>query len=581
MKLGREAIILVLAVGLLLRLAFLAAGPDSIVRVVPDDAFYYLQIARHIVAGNGSTFDGIYPANGYHPLWMMLILPIAALIGDPLTLVRFVLGLGVLFSFLSALILVRLLRRISGLAWIPLFGVYLYFLDPRTIASSLNGLETSLSTLLFVITLYLTLDVKSKVVALGSDVLTAENAESAKASNISALSARSALEQAPTITPRLNRETIKSKLIDYEPILGLSLGLLLLARTDNVFFVIAFCLIAAVRTAQPLRLRRWLVLAGVMAVVVSPWFAWNWIQFGSPVQSSALAVPHVLRESYLLEGHTPAQMLAHSLELFVSFLGGPGLPHVLTGAAVAVSWLLLDRYRRGAHLDDSVLIRRSILIVLSLWLGGTLLIFSHTFLRWHPREWYFDQLGVLSVVSLCLTLAALATTRTWPMISRMLSPARVANSVVGRMAIVVLIVLALLAPIIRGIELYMTGVFPQQTEMLDAAHWLRTHLSEEESAAAFNAGIMAFFSGRRVVNLDGAVNNAAYAAIRRKDLMNLVYQSGAHYYLDYDPVMLKLYSSYLGAMVKQAQLSVVQEIDRPDVEWNNSNIRIYRLSWLQ
>jgi len=65
-----------------------------VVRIVPDDAFYYFQTARHIVAGNGSTFDGTYPANGYHPVWMILVLPIAVFASDPLSLVRVALGHG-------------------------------------------------------------------------------------------------------------------------------------------------------------------------------------------------------------------------------------------------------------------------------------------------------------------------------------------------------------------------------------------------------------------------------------------------------------------------------------------------------
>lgn len=38
-----------------------------------DDAFYYFQIARNIAGHHGSSFDGIHPTNGYHPLWMILL----------------------------------------------------------------------------------------------------------------------------------------------------------------------------------------------------------------------------------------------------------------------------------------------------------------------------------------------------------------------------------------------------------------------------------------------------------------------------------------------------------------------------
>ncbi len=38
-----------------------------------DDFFYYLVVAKHIAAGQGSTFDGSHLTNGYHPLWMLVI----------------------------------------------------------------------------------------------------------------------------------------------------------------------------------------------------------------------------------------------------------------------------------------------------------------------------------------------------------------------------------------------------------------------------------------------------------------------------------------------------------------------------
>ena len=44
-----------------------------------DDFFYYLTVARNIVAGHGSTFDGIHRTNGYHPLWMAVNVCLLAL----------------------------------------------------------------------------------------------------------------------------------------------------------------------------------------------------------------------------------------------------------------------------------------------------------------------------------------------------------------------------------------------------------------------------------------------------------------------------------------------------------------------
>lgn len=39
--------------------------------LVMDDCFYYLKIAQNFAGGAGSTFNGLVPTNGYHPLWML------------------------------------------------------------------------------------------------------------------------------------------------------------------------------------------------------------------------------------------------------------------------------------------------------------------------------------------------------------------------------------------------------------------------------------------------------------------------------------------------------------------------------
>src|SRR3990172_9284841 len=44
-----------------------------------DDVYYYFKVAQNISEGHGSTFDGINPTNGYHPLWMTICIPIFAL----------------------------------------------------------------------------------------------------------------------------------------------------------------------------------------------------------------------------------------------------------------------------------------------------------------------------------------------------------------------------------------------------------------------------------------------------------------------------------------------------------------------
>ncbi|HMG55744.1 MAG TPA: hypothetical protein VK601_19730, partial [Kofleriaceae bacterium] len=64
---------------LLIQLVILFSGAaDS--DIVCDDAFYYFQIARNAALGRGFTFDGLAATNGFHPLYMWLIVPIFAVL---------------------------------------------------------------------------------------------------------------------------------------------------------------------------------------------------------------------------------------------------------------------------------------------------------------------------------------------------------------------------------------------------------------------------------------------------------------------------------------------------------------------
>jgi hypothetical protein len=62
-----------------------AEAPIAYLTAYWDDFFYYLQIARNLAGGLGSTFDGISPTNGYHPLWLLVLTALCAVL-DPTTM---------------------------------------------------------------------------------------------------------------------------------------------------------------------------------------------------------------------------------------------------------------------------------------------------------------------------------------------------------------------------------------------------------------------------------------------------------------------------------------------------------------
>lgn len=44
--------------------------------LMTDDGFYYLRIAENLAGGLGSSFDTVHSTNGYHPLWLFVLVPV-------------------------------------------------------------------------------------------------------------------------------------------------------------------------------------------------------------------------------------------------------------------------------------------------------------------------------------------------------------------------------------------------------------------------------------------------------------------------------------------------------------------------
>jgi len=77
-----------------------------------DDAYYYFKVAQNVSEGHGFTFDQIGRTNGFHPLWMLVCIPIFALARFDLILpLRIVVIVLALFNAASGILLYRLLRK--------------------------------------------------------------------------------------------------------------------------------------------------------------------------------------------------------------------------------------------------------------------------------------------------------------------------------------------------------------------------------------------------------------------------------------------------------------------------------------
>jgi hypothetical protein len=82
--------------------------------LLEDDAYYYIVIARNLVASGVSTFDGVTRTNGYHPLWFLIDVGLVKLAGG--TGAAFFAGLFVV-SAVCALASGEITRRVLLLGW--------------------------------------------------------------------------------------------------------------------------------------------------------------------------------------------------------------------------------------------------------------------------------------------------------------------------------------------------------------------------------------------------------------------------------------------------------------------------------
>jgi hypothetical protein len=121
-----------------------------------DDAFYYYKIAQNITTGQGMTFDGINRTNGFHPLWMAVCVPVFWLARFDLVLpLRVLMLVSAAFSLGAGILIFRLLKKFVPPEAAALAAMVWSFLPSIHRVVVQGGLETSASAFFLMLTFYL------------------------------------------------------------------------------------------------------------------------------------------------------------------------------------------------------------------------------------------------------------------------------------------------------------------------------------------------------------------------------------------------------------------------------------------
>jgi len=110
-----EITLILIVLGVHLYAAFSAPHNFPVRWFTRDDAYYYFKVAQNISEGHGPTFDGLNLTNGYHPLWMLVCIPIFSLARFDLILpLRLLIVVMAALSATSSILLFRLLKKAVG-----------------------------------------------------------------------------------------------------------------------------------------------------------------------------------------------------------------------------------------------------------------------------------------------------------------------------------------------------------------------------------------------------------------------------------------------------------------------------------
>ena len=446
---------------------------------VADDAFYYLQTARHLAENGHSTFDGINPTNGYHPGWMFIMVLCAKIVHSRVLLFKLSLALEFIFHILGCLVLIKLVREIVPSFWSWIIGC-VWLLNPLAFSVDFAGVESAFSRFTILIALWY---YQTRIDPF--------------------------LRSAQSL-PRRN-------LI----LLGMVLALAYYGRTDQIILaaVVTLALLIGVYRTQALenRNRQYLRVIGFVGVTfllcVLPWFLFSYLQVGTFSQDSGTMKELWRRQEITGSGVGSLVIRPIYFLMFywilssINALVGNGFSielGVIIPCALLIGIYALNSWRKSQKLSGLSYILLATLIISGLAYGSLIA---------DSQSWHFSSPGLMLFI-LFSSWAGLA-------IHKSFSPAR-------QWAAGILLVLCSMF-VLGNYESNLAPLYPWLRDVYISQQRFEREVPPQAVIGCFNAGCPAYFGNRRVINLDGLVNDKVVPYWKRNEFSQ--YLKAAH--IDY------------------------------------------------
>ncbi|MCK5243476.1 hypothetical protein KAR34_13590 [bacterium] len=481
---------------------------NLLIFTVSDDMYYYLTLARRFVSGEGLTFDGLSRTNGFHPLYFLLCSLVLKLqLARELT-THLLLTLSSMFGVLTAYLIYCIVQQVTRNKFLGFLAFALYGFNPYVVALDLNGMETALYGLLLACSVYLYLRL------------------------------------------RIARST---KLWEWG-LLGVTVGLTFLARTEGIFFpfLVAGDGLWRVfrRDISKAQLIHYAVALLAALLVTSPWLLWNIFNFGTIEQDSGKIFPYIAQLHFEKYHGYQAGAIDYLKEIIrniawnVYILGNMllGIPYTVPKRYL-VFFLLIPFFVLGFMLGRFPWSWKKVKGhwgIFGFGIAYAVLMFCYYSIHHRASFWrYFYAMLIVLLPVFCLWLSGFD----WKMKKQ-----AAITTVVG---VVVYLSLSTYAMIVKQTQ------HPQQTIMYQAAIWMQDNIPTPARVGAFNAGIYGFWSDRTVINLDGVANNDILANMKNKTLGEYFQKRKITYLCEFEST-LEVYFEYFVDNYKFSELEIVQ-----------------------
>lgn len=155
-KFYNKRLIILISIGIIFQLSLIFKNVDQIINYQTDDSFFYYTIARNIIQGQGPVVNEGIATNGFHPLYVVILVPIFALfypigINAPLYAV---LSLFIVLNIATAVFIYKIAKDISDKN-AGLLAAAMWVLNPYIIRFYVSGMEVPIQIFFLSILTYI------------------------------------------------------------------------------------------------------------------------------------------------------------------------------------------------------------------------------------------------------------------------------------------------------------------------------------------------------------------------------------------------------------------------------------------